>query len=344
MAVGDVTFSGTVGGVTIAACLSCFLCGIVISLAGRYFTKFSEDRLWIRIAVLVSTLWAVMDTVFHTTWAYKWGVTYYIQPQNLTLLPWELTGFTFCMSTAVIAVEIFYLYRLHAVSNGNWFLIVPLSAVLAGCYAIALYMGYVCVTNPDDIDAYVDARGPTWGWFGGILLIDLVITASMFYYMVFQPQKNAGRAAKSTPLKQAVLKAAQTNSLSALCQLCIVVLYGTNPSSMYYSVFAFPEAKIYIGSFLATLNARSAYSQGEFDAVNLSRAGKAFHGMGEQPVHVTVRQEVNIDAEEDDISLNGKKEFPVKAQLAATPYRVQFARNVDGGDVEKGGRGDSESF
>ncbi|BGP52312.1 hypothetical protein JCM10450v2_008283 [Rhodotorula kratochvilovae] len=337
----------TVGSVTIAACLSCFSCGVVVSLAGRYFAKFSQDKLWIRIAAVIGTAWAIVDTTFNATWAYKWGVTYFTKPQNLALLPWELTSYCFVMSTAVLAVQIFYLYRLYAVSNRNWIPVGILGAVSFGCYGIALYMGYVCAINPNDITAFAEIRTQSWGRFGGVLFVDLSITAGMFYYLIFQPKKKTGgMVSTSSPLKQVVLKAAQTNALSAICQVCIVILYATYPTSMYYAVFGFPEVKIYVGSFLATLNARSAHGSGEFDETTLSRGGKSFGGVAaQQPVHVTVRQEINIDAEEDDISLGGGKDFPAKAQLAASPYKVQFDRNIGGGpDVEKGGKGGFESF
>lgn len=107
-----------------------------------------------------------------------------------------------------------------------------------------------------------------------------------------------------------------------------------------------------IGSFLATLNARSPHASGAFDeSVSRTSRGGGKGGFGglsaQQPVHVTVRQEVNIDAEDDDISLGSRKDalglgegstrgsFPATAHYAtaATPYRVQFDRTA-GGDAE----------
>ncbi|GAA6054838.1 hypothetical protein JCM3770_004099 [Rhodotorula araucariae] len=355
--------ASTVGGVVIAACLSCFSCGIVVGLAGRYFARFSRDKSWIRTAVVVATLWTIMDTTFNATWAYKWGVTYFIQPQKLALLPWELTAYCVVMPTAVLAVQFFYLYRLYAVSNRNRLLVTVLLAFALGAWGIALYMGYVCAKSPNDIKAFSEARSQSWGWFAGVLCVDISITASMFFYLILQPkQHSGGMVHASNPIKQIVLSAAQTNALSAICQICIVILYATYPSALYYAVFGFPETKIYIGSFLATLNARSAHSEGEFDVVNVgpSHGVKSFRGVSmlhhQQPVHVTVRQEVNVDAGDDEdrdddvvssLGTTTGKDFPAKAQVAASPYKVQFAhRTVDGGtgDVEKGGKGDSESF
>ncbi|TNY18762.1 hypothetical protein DMC30DRAFT_418557 [Rhodotorula diobovata] len=343
----------TVGALIVATCLSCFSCGIVVSLAGTYFARFPRDKLWIRLAAIVGTLWAIMDTVFNATWAYKWGVTYFMQIEKLALLPFELTAYCFVMSTAVLAVQLFYLYRLFAVSNRNWVPVAVLGAISFGCYGIALYMGYVCSQNPDNILAFAEIRTQSWGWFGGVGLVDLSITALMFWYLVFKPKRESGGMVKaSSPLKQVVLKAAQTNALSAVCQIAIVILYATYPTATFYTLFGLPEVKIYIGSFLATLNARSPHASGAFDeSVSRTSRGGGKGGFGgfsaQQPVHVTVRQEVNIDAEDDDISLGSRKDalglgegstrgsFPATAHYAtaATPYRVQFDRTA-GGDAE----------
>ncbi|GAA5897702.1 hypothetical protein JCM8208_000236 [Rhodotorula glutinis] len=352
----------TVGAVIVATCLSCFSCGIVVSLYGRYYSRFSRDPAWIQVAAAVGTAWALLDTAFNASWAYKWGVTYFVRPQDLARLPFELTAYCFVMSTAVLAVQCFYLYRLYAVSNRNWIPVIILGGISLGCYGIALCaMGYVCSQNPDNILAFADIRTQSWGWFGGVLFVDLGITVLMFWYLVFKPRKQSGGAVKtSTPLKKVVLMAAQTNLLSAVCQIAIVFLYATWPTSTYYSFFGLPEAKIYIGSFLATLNARNPHGSGAFDDSTPSRKG--FGGLNaggagavpQQPVHVTVRQEVNIDAEDDDVSLASRKgalaggdsagqgsmRFPASAQFAPTPsppYRVQFDDQgvVDG---EKGGR------
>ncbi|GAA5945911.1 hypothetical protein JCM3775_004440 [Rhodotorula graminis] len=347
----------TVGAVIVATCLSCFSCGIVVSLYGRYYARFSRDPAWIQVGAALGTALALVDTAFNASWAYKWGVTYFVRPQDLALLPFELTAYCFVMSTAVLAVQCFYLYRLYAVSNRNWIPVALLGAISFGCYGIALWMGYVCSQNSDNILAFADIRTQSWGWFAGVLVVDLATTVLMFWWLVFKPKKQSGGAAKtSTPLKKVVLMAAQTNLLSAVCQIAIVFLYATWPTSTYYTFFGLPEAKIYIGSFLATLNARSPHGSGAFDESSQSRKG--FGGLSaagtvahQQPVHVTVRQEVNIDAEDDDVSLASRKgagagavqgsmRFPATAQFAtpSPPYRVQFDEQPGAVDAEKGGR------
>lgn len=87
-------------------------------------------------------------------------MTYFVQIEKLALLPFELTAYCFVMSTAVLAVQLFYLYRrapppspprppcsgidspssraVFAVSNRNWVPVAVLGAISFGCYGIAL--------------------------------------------------------------------------------------------------------------------------------------------------------------------------------------------------------------
>jgi len=114
-----------------------------VSLYGRYYSRFSRDPAWIQVAAAVGTAWALVDTAFNASWAYKvrlqgstssvqerraaadlvppprsqWGVTYFIRPQDLARLPFELTAYCFIMSTAVLAVQGFYLYRRASVTR-----------------------------------------------------------------------------------------------------------------------------------------------------------------------------------------------------------------------------------
>ncbi|BGP20978.1 hypothetical protein JCM10213_003349 [Rhodosporidiobolus nylandii] len=333
----------TVGPVLVASCLSCWTCGICVSLAGTYWSRYRTDRLWIRCAVIFATLWALLDTAVNCSWAYKWSVTNYANPAGLAAMPWELTAYCFIMSTAVLLVQSFFLWRLYVVSK-NWMLAGALLAISFGCYAIALYMGYFCSVH-DQVAAFADISSVSWGWFGGVLGVDLVITVSMSYYLIVRPRRLTGSSATSSPIRGIVVKAAQTNALSAVCQIAIVVLYARYPTALHYTYGGLIEVKIYIGSFIATLNARSPHADGNFDTT-LSGDGRTrglgAQSLGGQPVHVSVRQEIAIDADEEDSISGGtrgeKSAFPSSgtiASAAASPYHVQFA----GSNVEKSGKG-----
>jgi hypothetical protein len=59
--------------------------------------------------------------------------------------------------------------------------------------------------------------------------VDIAITASMLYFLVFKPKQHSGKAATSSPIKKLLTMAYQTNATSAVCQICIVALYASYP-------------------------------------------------------------------------------------------------------------------
>lgn len=60
-----------VQGQLVGACLGSCACGIVLALAARYAARFSEDRLWIRFAVVTAVLFALLDAAITCSWAYQ---------------------------------------------------------------------------------------------------------------------------------------------------------------------------------------------------------------------------------------------------------------------------------
>lgn len=160
------------------ACLSCFACGITLSLSTRYWARFHVDRLWIRFAAVLAMVLAMIDTAFNGAWAYKvrvylltasrarhahchlpvgqWTTTYYILPDKLSLLPWELTSNCFVMSTSIVLAQHFFLYRLFSLSGKNWFVIAPVSVAALGCWGVGIYMGWYCSKHPNSIASYAD--------------------------------------------------------------------------------------------------------------------------------------------------------------------------------------------
>ncbi|BGP28244.1 hypothetical protein JCM10295v2_007231 [Rhodotorula toruloides] len=320
----SLSITDVVGPVIVGACLSCFACGITLSLSTRYWARFHVDRFWIRMAAVLSMLLATIDTAFNATWAYKWTTTYYVLPAKLSLLPWELTANCFVMSTSIMLAQHFYLYRLFSLSGKNWIITAPVSVAVLGCWSVAIYMGWYCSKHPNNIAAYADITSP----------------------------------------KFAALRAAQCNAFAVVWHLVIVILHAHDKDSFQDTYFTFSLVKVYTGSLLATLNARSPHAEGSFTdlfpshavhassfAPSTSSRLKGFGTPAGPPVQVSVRQEMHIEAErgEDDEDLRmeavkrGKKEGE-GAGGGREVVKVQFAGADRRKGADKGAEGDSDEF
>ncbi|GAA5868021.1 hypothetical protein JCM3774_001571 [Rhodotorula dairenensis] len=98
-------------------------------------------------------------------------------------------------------------------------------------------------------------------------------------------------------------KIMQTNAPSTVFQVAIVCLHFRMGSGLGFIYLGFCSSKIYLGSFVATCNARDPHGSLSFDeTVDTCR----LKGLGpSHPVHVAVEQERRIDGDEVSMSTAG---------------------------------------
>ncbi|GAA6028715.1 hypothetical protein JCM8097_007359 [Rhodosporidiobolus ruineniae] len=358
----------TVAPVLISTCLSCFACGVVQSLTATYFARFKKDRLWLRWAVVVAMLVATLDTAINISWSYQWMVVDYMDPSAILVFPWQLAFYEAWACLSIFFVQLFYLYRLYTVSR-NWMLCGILSIFAMEALGVGLYMAAFCAKsklltdfallkyvvlspsflpffpflhehkNPPKLDP---RRNISWGWFGGVFLTDIGITAGMSWYLIFKPRKD-GFAATSSPLRAIMVKAVQTNALSLVDAAGLLALNAAFPTAMYSCLFGMVAIKIYTGSFIATLNARNPQADGAFNDTasrEIRQKGFGTRLTGQQPVTVTVQHDVAVDDldAELDKSLDDGARHPYGGGFGTgAPYRVQFDRPAVQGEMEKDG-------
>ncbi|GEM12687.1 hypothetical protein Rt10032_c24g6704 [Rhodotorula toruloides] len=164
----------------------------------------------------------------------------------------------------------------------------------------------------------------------------------MVYYLLVQPRRAAaGNFKSSSRLTEMAIYSVKTNLISAILQICVLALLLGRSGSMDYCYLGLLEAKIYIGSLIVTLNARTPssspeafatpvdalprtfsihFSTGGSDSkrshrrsgseklakfaslIGIGRTGCA-HGQRSRSVHFTVEQEVAVEQPEEEHEL-----------------------------------------
>ncbi|GAA5988560.1 hypothetical protein JCM10908_003621 [Rhodotorula pacifica] len=269
--------SGIVGPILLGSCFSCLTCGLLLSLAARYWAIFSRDEWYVRTAVVVGALYGLADTAVNCAWAYRWAVSDFVKPRNLALLPWQLTAFCVFLGAAAWAVQNFYLARLFFLSRRNWLICVPIAIAINICFALSLYMGYYCSQNTDSLTAFKHLSHFVTPWMAGALASDLA----------------------TLDWSQVPRKLMQTNAPSTLYQLALVCLHARYPQSLRFNYLGFCSSKIYLGTFIATCNARDPHGSLSFDEMVDTRRLKGLGPSGLPPVHVEVEQERRVDGDDN---------------------------------------------
>ncbi|BGP58621.1 hypothetical protein JCM8202v2_006290 [Rhodotorula sphaerocarpa] len=277
----------------LGSCFSSLTCGLLLSWAARYWALGYRDEWYLKAAVGIGSLYALIDTALNCSWAYRWAVSFYISPAQLEILPWQLTAFCFSLGGTAWLVQNFYLVRLFFLSRRNWLLCTPIALVITGCLGLSLYMGYYCSQHSDSLIAFQHLSYYVTGWMAGSLATDLFTLGGILYYM--QRNRREPFLFRNIDWSQIPRKIMQTNTPSTLYQLAIVILNARYPKTLRFTYLGFCSSKVYLGTFIATCTARDPHGSLSFDEMLDTRRLKGLGPGTLPPVRVAVEQERRVE-------------------------------------------------
>ncbi|GAA5932480.1 DUF6534 domain-containing protein [Sporobolomyces koalae] len=357
----------TLAPLLVGTALSCIAAGLVLSLAITYFTRFNADRLWLRASVLGLSVLAFLGSGFDVSWYYSWSVTHFIHAEHLEHTPWELAAYHFLNGLVVMLVQHLYLFKCWISSGGANLVVTVLTSTLSfASFGVSVYVTALLARH-DDIRATCEIRRASWGWFAGVLAVDLFIFVTMLDRLVFRPriEPRAIPQTKSISLRdrsvgptmswgrKLSLRIFHTNILPMLVQIVVLAVYATCSDGLQYLVFAFFAPKIYVISFLATLNFRSPHGNGVLDPIDkftfdrfqcplstVPPGPSQLGGPEAQPVRIVVQHEQRVDrtdeetldsiitstSSHDDHGFGGRKKngSSTSGTRVVTPYTLSF--------------------
>ncbi|KAG0656420.1 hypothetical protein C6P46_007140 [Rhodotorula mucilaginosa] len=317
---------------------------MLLSLVARYWAIFGGDAWYVRAAVVLSAVYAFADTAINCTWAYRWAVSDFLRPADLMQLPWQVTSFCICLGTTAWAVQTFYLVRLFFLSRRNWIICVPIGLLINACLALSLYMAHYCSQHTDIVAAFDHLTHFVTPWMASALATGQSKASNSGRNKADRAFSlfggNFAQTLRPCSAFSVPRKIMQTNAPSTLFQLAIVCLHYRVHTGLGFLYLGFCSSKIYLGTFIATCNARDPHGSLSFDeTVNTCR----LKGLGPSklpPVHVAIQQERRVDGEEDedDVSSStaagGKSEDGIKggskpeADVPLPRESVQFQLEV----------------
>ncbi|BGP20942.1 hypothetical protein JCM10213_008029 [Rhodosporidiobolus nylandii] len=239
-----------------AAFLGCAGCGVVVCLACVYFARFPRDRLVFKLLVAGLTVVCVGETATEAAFAFDWSVRGFGDYSNFVKLNWDFVSYC-VFGTSVCTVQLWYAWRVWVMSSrGNRAVVGFIAGGALAGLGCMLRIGAFCAVH-DTLDDFALVNHVVIAWLVLLVCVDLFITFSVIYYLVLKPRKESRGALKpdSRILSLAIL-AAKTGIVSLIMQVLIMALLLAMPRTYYWGLPAFLESKIYIGSLIASLNAR----------------------------------------------------------------------------------------
>ncbi|KAI1789990.1 hypothetical protein LXA43DRAFT_1095894 [Ganoderma leucocontextum] len=241
--------------------LSCLVLGTVFSTcvygvsilqAYIYFRKSREDNTHVVIRSFVAILF-ILDTVslaLTVQVLYEYVVTDFGQPLLLLDVPRSLVFFQVISVLIATLVQLFFAYRIWALSKRN--------VLLVGIIRYALsHPGWYCLWFHSDITYFnLLSTRILGGLASGLgVLCDIFIVLALCYYL---NSKRTGFKRTDSMIDHLIVYAINRGILTAICQAGHMISIAAFPGHSYFFVFGLLESKFYCNTLLATLNAQKA--------------------------------------------------------------------------------------
>ncbi|GAA6030588.1 hypothetical protein JCM8097_006222 [Rhodosporidiobolus ruineniae] len=242
-----------------AAFLSSASCGVVVCLAATYFFRFARDRAVFKLLVGGLTVLALAGTAIECSFAFNWAVLHFGDYSVFARLNWQMKSYFFLTGIPVLVVELYYGWRIWVISGRGNYLLTGLIGLGSIAAFACIMRGGVYTMKHDAISAFHAIRPTIIAWIVLLIAVDLLVTCGTLYYLVFRPRRDgAGLLAPNSRITSLALLTVKTNSISLFVQVFILVLLLIFPRAFHFGALSFLETKIYVGSLVATLNARDA--------------------------------------------------------------------------------------
>lgn len=248
-----VSKDNTYGATFVGMAVSSTLFGIVCSQTFTYFRRYPLDRPFYKI--LVALLWLVegVDQAFIAHAAYYYTVSNWGNPVVLIAPPvWTLVVQVLLGAAAGAVVKTCFAMRVWRFSGGNR----PVTGIILAL-AIA-QLAAACVYTAKGLNLSSLLQIDSLKIIGSLSLAlgvatDVITAASLCWFL---QGLRTGYSKDDSLVNTLSLYAVNTGVLTSAVSLSTMILYNIMPDNFIFMALYFVLSKLYVNSFLATLNTR----------------------------------------------------------------------------------------
>ncbi|KAG0697040.1 hypothetical protein DFH29DRAFT_173641 [Suillus ampliporus] len=250
--------------------------------AGRTFYKVVVIGLWILDALHLAL-------IVHCVYYYL--VNNYANINALTEIVWSFKLQIAIDVPIISGVHFLYGYRIWIVSKGRsraFPITAGIIVTISSGVAIALLWAiYQCHVFTD----LIKIAWSTYMTLVTVTLIDLIIASSLCYLLATSRTGFSSTDSLITKLMGYIIN---TGCLTSICSMAVIITCATMPRNFIFLSIEFLEAKLYVNSFLALLNA-SYYLQPDTDTIDSSEF-RMRHAVYRPELHVRGSQDEELQA------------------------------------------------
>jgi hypothetical protein len=218
-----------------------------------YFQHYQDDKPSSKLMVAVVWFLDVLHTITVFTSDWLWLIEHFGEVGISNWIPWSL-GVTVVLTAMVtIIVHGFFIFRIHGLSRGNWFVVGPI-LVLA-----VVRLGFASTTCAKmlvyaDFGTFVD--NVAWVFTMGLVtssILDVVITLCLLWYL---GNAKTGFAGMDQIVNCLSLYAIENGLITSVAIVISLGCWLGMRHNLIFMAIHFVVAKLYANSLLATLNSR----------------------------------------------------------------------------------------
>lgn len=248
-----VNIPGTFGALLVGGIVAAVFSGIVTVQTFAYFKYYSHDVVILR--VLVATVWLLdfTHTIFVSVSLWDHLIAHFGDQSRIDYIPWCLAITIALTAVLTYLVHGFYIYRIHKLSLGNFFLSVPLAVLATARLCFASLTTNKLITLKS-LKRFVQLY--TFSYTSGLALssaLDVFITA-LLCYLLRKNQKKI--SSMNHVLDKLILYSFENGSLTCAAVVVSMITWLKRGNGLIFLGLHFVISKFYANSLLATLNTR----------------------------------------------------------------------------------------
>lgn len=242
------------GALLVGGLLAATLWGVTTMQTFAYFDRYGKDRLSLK--VFVAFLWVLdtLDSILTSHILYWYFVVNYLNPLSLSEPVWSIIVHVLITSITDVMIRGMFSRRVWQLSNRNYIL----TGIALAISLLDLICGITITVKAFQLGSFSELKTiSTWFYlnFAAGFSGDLFVAVVLCYYLW---QSRTGFQSTNSLVKTLMTYIITTGLLTSVDAALGMIFYIVMPNNFIFIAFYMNLAKMYINSYLASLNAREA--------------------------------------------------------------------------------------
>lgn len=242
------------------------LSGIMVSQTYFYWSKYKQDRLWIKMLVYSIFCLETVHTVFSVHSLYSYLILEVEDILRLAYNVWSAGAILVVEMVVVALVQGFYIYRIWQLSRSVYVTVLPSFALFCRC-ALGIATAVLTYTFPTVVEFSTSKTVSVTLNFGLTLavVVDILTSGLVIYYLLLQ---SAHIRQTKHIVHRLMFYTVNTGAISIIFSMLTLFTFNFVRFSFMFAGFVIISTKVYANSMLAMLNARNKLKRSNEKAVH----------------------------------------------------------------------------